>query len=329
MAVPAANKFYRAVLEVSATSAQSMSAPQMVLAIGAHLKLTDEQLAEMVPSGIKSRVEDRTQWAMYHLKNAALLESPSRGIFRITTKGIQVLRSQSGEITNKQIAEMEKTEVREPQSMPGNPDSASLLRSLRAIQSSPLEDNEDKHSGSSVGQADQTGTATPDELMFFCFREQRQMLIDEILDNLKSVAPPNFERLVVQLLANMGYGDGEVTGRTGDRGIDGVLNQDTLGLEKVYVQAKRFDYAQVGEPEIRNFSGSLDPFGASKGVFITTSRFSANARQTAENISRGGKFIRLIDGPELAELMITHSVGVVTEVTYEVKKLDANYFAEL
>ena len=131
------------------------------------------------------------------------------------------------------------------------------------------------------------------------------------------------------MLANMGYGDGKVTGRTGDRGIDGVLNQDALGLEKVYVQAKRFDYAQVGEPEIRNFSGSLDPFGASKGVFITTSSFSNTARQTAENISRGGKFIRLIDGQELAELMMISGVGVVTEVTYEVKKLDANYFTDL
>ena len=127
----------------------------------------------------------------------------------------------------------------------------------------------------------------------------------------------------------MGYGDGRVVGRSGDQGIDGILNQDTLGLEKVYVQAKRFDNAQVGEPEIRNFSGSLDPYGATKGVFITTSRFSSTAQQTAENISRGGKFIRLIDGEELAKLMISHGVGVVTEITYEVKKLDANYFAEV
>ena len=127
----------------------------------------------------------------------------------------------------------------------------------------------------------------------------------------------------------MGYGDGRVVGRKGDHGIDGILNQDKLGMEKIYVQAKMFESAQVPEPEIRNFSGSLDPFGATKGVFITTSTFPATARQTAEHISRGGKFIRLIDGNELAELMISNGVGVVTEITYEVKKLDANYFSDL
>ena len=127
----------------------------------------------------------------------------------------------------------------------------------------------------------------------------------------------------------MGYGDGRVVGRKGDHGIDGILNQDKLGMEKIYVQAKMFESAQVPEPEIRNFSGSLDPFGATKGVYITTSTFPATARQTAEHLSRGGKFIRLIDGNELAELMISNGVGVVTEITYEVKKLDANYFPDL
>ena len=109
--------------------------------------------------------------------------------------------------------------------------------------------------------------------------------------------------------------------------IDGVINQDPLGLEKVYIQAKRWAN-QVGEPEVRNFSGSLDARGASKGVFITTSNFSGTARQTAETISAGSKFIRLIDGSELARLRIEYGVGVVTEFTYELKKLDENYFSE-
>ena len=125
----------------------------------------------------------------------------------------------------------------------------------------------------------------------------------------------------------MGYGEGVTVGRSGDGGIDGIINQDALGLEKVYVQAKRWA-SQVGEPEIRNFSGSLDPHGATKGVFITTSTFSSTARQTAQTISAGSKFIRLVDGNELAQLMIRHGVGVVTEYTYEIKKLDENYFAE-
>ena len=154
------------------------------------------------------------------------------------------------------------------------------------------------------------------------------MLADQILDSVKDVPPAGFEQLVVGLLSKMGYGDGRVVGQSGDQGIDGVLNQDTLGLEKIYVQAKRYTSGQVGEPEIRNFSGSLVAKGATKGVFITTSTFSPTAQQTAQSISLGSQFIRLIDGSELARLMIEHRVGVVTEVTYEVKKLDANYFAD-
>ena len=141
-------------------------------------------------------------------------------------------------------------------------------------------------------------------------------------------APAQFERLVVNLLEQMGYGEGKVVGRSGDGGIDGIISQDALGLEKVFVQAKRYTAGSVGEPEIRNFSGSLDAQGASKGVFITTSTFSSTARQTAQTISAGNKFIRLVDGTELTQLMIRHGVGVVTERTYEIKKLDENYFTE-
>ena len=133
---------------------------------------------------------------------------------------------------------------------------------------------------------------------------------------------------MVDLLVKMGYGQGETIGRSGDGGIDGIINQDALGLDKVYIQAKRYTVGSVGEPEIRNFSGSLDPYGATKGVFITTSTFSNTAHQTAQTISAGNKLIRLVDGNELAHLMIKHGVGVVTEYTYQIKKLDENYFAE-
>ena len=122
----------------------------------------------------------------------------------------------------------------------------------------------------------------------------------------------------------MGYGEGQRVGRTGDEGIDGIIDQDLLGLEQVYIQAKRWQ-GGVGEPEIRNFSGSLQAKGASKGVFITTSTFAPKARKTADRISAGNQFIRLIDGAELSRLMIRYDVGVVTETTYDVKKLDENY----
>ena len=171
---------------------------------------------------------------------------------------------------------------------------------------------------------------TPNEQMGKSYRELQSQLADDILDSMKGISPTSFERLVNRLLSQMGYGEVKrETGRSGDRGIDGILNQDTLGLEKIYVQAKRYDTATVGEPEIRNFSGSLDGQGATKGVFITTATFAQRAWQTAENISMGNKSIILIDGRQLAQLMIRHGVGVVTEITYDIKTLDANYFAEV
>ena len=162
------------------------------------------------------------------------------------------------------------------------------------------------------------------------FQLLMEQLSEDILDQLKGLSPSTFERLVSQLLSKMGYGVIErESGHSGDQGFDGILNQDSLGLDKVYIQAKRYETTQVGEPEIRTFSGSLDRPGASKGVFVTTSNFLAGARQAVDDISKGPKTIRLIDGRELAQLMIQHGVGVVTEITYEVKKLDANYFSDL
>jgi len=155
----------------------------------------------------------------------------------------------------------------------------------------------------------------------------QERLADELLQSIAALTPDRFERLVVQLLVKMGYGEGRPVGRSGDGGIDGIISQDPLGLEKVYIQAKRWSN-QVGDPEIRNFSGSLDAKGATKGVFITASTFNTTAKRTAQTISAGNKLIRLIDGRELSKLMIEHGVGVVTEYTYEVKKLDENYFAE-
>ena len=139
-----------------------------------------------------------------------------------------------------------------------------------------------------------------------------------------NVPPDRFERLMVRLLEKMGYGRGQIIGRPGDEGIDCIINQDLLGLEKVYIQAKRWQN-RVGGPEIRNFSGSLQAKGASKGVFITTSTFAPKAWETANRISAGNQCIRLIDGKELSRLMIGCDVGVVTETTYDVKKLDENY----
>ena len=160
-------------------------------------------------------------------------------------------------------------------------------------------------------------------------------LATDLLDNLTHIPPrTSFEHTVLDLLENMGYGRARHIGRSGDGGIDGVIDQDTLGLDSVYVQAKRWT-GQVGEPEVRSFSGSLDPHGATRGILITTSGFSESARRTAEAISTGSKHIRLVDGSELTQLMIRHSVGVTTGTPHRARKnvtpysdtgLDENYF---
>lgn len=299
MAVPAPSQYelYRPILEVADESADGLSRKELRDALTVRFSWTAEDLGEMVPSGAQTKIDNRMKWAIYRLKSAELLDYPRQGYVRITSNGKKFLGEYTGVIRG------------------------SLLRQMRT------EANAD--TAEAVSVSDDSGEIDPDEQIARSHRQHQEMLSDQILDSMKSLSPAGFERLVVGLLAKMGYGDGQVTGKSGDQGIDGILDEDTLGLEKVYIQAKRYDTSQVGEPEIRNFSGSLVAQGATKGVFITTSTFSATARQTAQSISMGNQFIRLVDGRELAELMIRHGVGVVTEITYEVKKLDANYFAEV
>ena len=297
MAVPQKRDIYRPVLELAAASGESLNRKQVADRVIDRLALTESDLQEMVPSNMQTRVDNRMQWAITDLKLAGLLLYPEPRHIQITPQGREYLANHPGVITESEVARLRQ-----------KPDGGS----------NPVEPI-----------VSDTDTLTPDEQIARSHQQHQEMLSDQILDSMKSLEPAGFERLVVGLLSNMGYGDGRVTGRSGDQGIDGILDEDTLGLEKVCIQAKRYDTAQVGEPEIRNFAGSLDRQGAAKGVFITTSTFSPTARQAARDISMSSKSVRLVDGQELAALMIRHGVGVVTEITYEVKKLDANYFAEV
>ncbi len=297
MAVPTLDELHRPVLEIAAGAEQRLTRQHFLRRLSELFSLTESDLQEMVPSGVQTRIENRTNWAITDLKKAGLMDNPKRNQWEITKSGRDYLATHSGII---KIGALEKLW---PESTEG--------------------------SDAVVSSVSDTADITPDEQIAQSYQQQRDQLIQEVLDSLKGVSPSSFERLVVGLLAAMGYGDGRVVGRPGDQGIDGILDQDALGLEKVYVQAKRYTAGQVGEPEIRNFSGSLLAQGATKGVLITTTTFSPTALQTAQSISMGNQLIRLIDGRELAELMINHSVGVVTEITYEIKKLDANYFADL
>ena len=277
-----------------------------------YFALTEDDLLEKVPSGQQTRFENRAYWAVSYLKRAGLFEAPMRARFRITPQGRETLVTCQGDIETGQLS--------------------NLIRARQQATSSEHEVVVTTSDAAGVSVApdstypDST-SVTPDEHMGELYRELNDRLADDLLESVKGVSADGFERLVVRLLEKMEYGEGQSVGGSGDQGIDGVINQDPLGLEKVYIQAKRWQN-QVGEPEIRNFSGSLELKGADKGVFITTSTFSSTARVAADRISTGSKFIRLIDGRELARLMIRHDVGVVTETTYDVKKLDENYFSE-
>lgn len=301
MAAPAPSQFYRPTLEIAAeATGDGFTHKDFIDRLIPKMQLTEDDLKETVSSGKYTKVDTRAHFARTNLKSAGLMDNPRHGYWQITAQGRDYLSSHTGPIP------------------------ASAMKQM----SSKLGDD----SAEIAAAADDTEAIPPIEQMANSHQQLQATLSGEILDKLKGLEPDAFERLVVDLLEKMGYGDGQPVGRSGDGGIDGVINEDTLGLEKIYIQAKKWDdkvSRQVGEPEIRNFSGSLDRQGAIKGVFITTSTFSPTARQSARDISMGNKFIRLIDGRELAELMIRHGVGVVTEITYAVKKLDANYFAEV
>ena len=318
MAVPTQKEMYRPALEYAKTIGKSFSVPDLTKEMARIFAVSSADREVKLPHG-KGKFDKNVEWVNFRMKKARLTQSTAHGLAQITQDGIDVA-STSGIDVN---AEVDRRIKLGPTGQPVPPDR------VRTDTESGSSDEETTVDPVEAWSADAAFTqdVTPDELMSLSYHQLNQKIVDELLNSIGGVSPDRFEQLVVDLLVKMGYGQGEAVGRSGDGGIDGVINQDELGLEKVYVQAKRWAN-QVGEPEIRNFSGSLDPYGATKGVFITTSTFSSTAQETARTISAGNKFIRLVDGNELAQLMIRHGVGVVTEYTYEIKKLDENYFAD-
>ena len=292
MAVPPQSDFYRTVLEIAAEASDRMSRQQLIAVAASNLNVTDTDRQEVFEGSGALVFDGRVAYAIRKLNEAGLLDRPQRGHFLITRSGREFLARHSGPIERRNLVALARA-------------SDSDFEADESLDENP-----------------------PAETMETAYKGLLTNLISDLRATVNGVDPGRFEQLVVKLLEKMGYGEGRAIGRSGDGGIDGIIDQDALGLEKVCIQAKRYTAGSVGEPEIRNFSGSLDAQGASKGVFITTSTFSQTARQTAENISSGNKFIRLVDGNELAQLMIRYGVGVVTEYTYEIKKLDENYFAE-
>jgi len=262
--------------------------------------LTDEDRKLLLPSGKQSKFTNRVAWARVYLGQAGALESPKRGHFRISDRGRQLLKDIPGRIMIKDLERFPE------------------FQKFRAT----TKESEHVTTESSGGQ-------TPEELLEDAYQRLRSELAAELLKRVKDSTPQFFEQLVVELLLSMGYGGsrkeaGEAIGKAGDEGIDGIINEDRLGLDVIYVQAKKWE-ASVGRPEIQKFVGALHGRRAKKGVFITTSSFSADAREYVEKIDPK---VVLIDGEQLSHLMIDFNVAVTPSATYETKRIDSDYFNE-
>jgi restriction system protein len=272
------------------------------------LTLSSEQRAELLPSGKQTIFSNRVAWAKSYLSKAGLVEATRRGHFRITPRGQTVLQSHPAAIDNRYLNQFE--EFRQFRERSGEPD----VEATEIQASAPLSNQRE----------------TPDEIMRAAHRQIESALAQDLLDRVRSAPPDFFERLIVSLLLSMGYGGtnadkaGRVLGRSGDDGIDGVIDQDVLGLDRVYIQAKRYAAGNnIGSGAIRDFFGSLDRHKATKGLFVTTSGFSPSARETADFLS---KRIVLIDQDQLARLMVRQNIGCRIEDTIQIKKLDEEFF---
>ena len=268
-----------------------------------HFQLTQDELEETLPSGPQPLFYNRVAWAQTYLVKAGLLERPQRGVFRITLRGSELLSNSPTKIG---VADLKKFEGFGDGKGRGSKDSSSRETEL----------------------ADLPSELTPREALDRAFSTIQSELADEVLAALKAGSDKFFEVVVVELLVKMGYGGnrvaaGRAIGRSSDEGIDGVIKEDHLGLDNIYIQAKKWE-GTVGRPEIQKFSGALDGQRARKGVFITTSSFTKEARGYADAID---KKIALIDGIMLAELMIEFDLGVVLEQRIDVKRLDTEYFS--
>ncbi|RUR73528.1 restriction endonuclease [Nostoc sp. PCC 7120 = FACHB-418] len=270
-----------------------------------HFQLTEDERKELLPSGRQPTFNNRVGWARTYLKKAGLVESTKRGYFRITDRGIDTIKTNPVEINAKILRQFPE-----------------FLEFQNYTQQS--EESTSNGSGTEINT-----TRTPEEDVELAIQKLTKELASDLLQIIKNSSPAFFEKLVVDLLVKMGYGGtrkdpGKTVGRSGDGGIDGIINEDRLGLDVIYIQAKRWENS-VGRPEIQKFAGALQGFRAKKGVFITTSTFTNEAK---DYVSRIDSKIVLIDGEMLTQLMIENNVGVTPFTVYEVKKVDSDYFTD-
>lgn len=278
---------------------------EAVEALADQFGLSEEERLELLPSGRYPTFNSRIGWAGTYMKEAGLIERPRRGYMKITGRGLSVLQDHPKFINAK-----------------------FLERYPEFVAFRNKSGKSDKPKPQAV--AEEVEKQTPVETIEAAYQTVRNSLAAELLQQIKSCSPGFFERLVVEVLVKMGYGGtredaGEVLGKSGDEGIDGVINEDRLGLDVIYIQAKRWE-GTVSRPEIQKFVGALQGKKARKGIFITTSDFSKQAKDYASAIESS---VVLIDGDTLAGLMIDYNVGTTIQSSYEIKRVDSDYFEEV
>jgi len=276
---------------------------QAIDSLAQEFELSDEERKQLLPSGQQEVFNNRVAWARTYMKKAGLLDSTRRGYFRITDRGVSVLTKNPPKINVHFLEQFEE------------------FRHFRSLRHK----KEEKEQGHEA----EIQETTPEEALEIAYQGLRDDLGNDLLQQIKSSSPSLFEKIVIELLVKMGYGGsrqdaGRAIGKSGDEGIDGIIKEDRLGLDIIYIQAKRWENT-VGRPEIQKFAGALQGQRARKGIFITTASFS---REAVDYASRIENKIVLIDGERLAQLMIDYNLGVSPMATYEVKRIDSDFFAE-
>lgn len=299
MSVPDFQTLMRPLLEEYAAGGERPIA-DVRAALAARFELTEEELAERLPSGLARTFVNRVGWATTYLYRVGLLSRPRRAVYAITERGREVLTANPARIDLSVLSQF--SEFAEFTTGSGG-------------------------TGAAMEESVVTETATPEERIDAAYQELRQALMAEVRERVSAVSFAAFEDLVLDVLHAMGYGDGTEdsrlrTGGSGDAGIDGVIREDRLGLDVVYVQAKRWE-GSVGRPVVQGFVGALQGARASKGIIFTASTFSGKAQEYAASVSPR---VVLVDGERLASLMIDHNVGVSERETYAVKRVDSDYF---
>ena len=302
MAVPDFQSFFKPLLDIAADGKEH-SMREAREKINAEFNLSPEDLSELLPSGTQTKFDNRIAWAKSYFIQAKILESPRRAYFKITERGMHLHSKGHERIDIKVLSQYpEFVEFHNPQKQNKN----DLVETQQEI-----------------------SAETPEEILQKAYQSIRSDLVSEILNRIKSNTPAFFENLVVDLIVAMGYGGsrsdaGQSIGQSGDEGIDGIIKEDRLGLDVIYLQAKRWE-GTVGRPELQKFVGALHGKRARKGVFITTGKFSDEASDYVKSIDPK---VILIDGKSLANYMIDFNLGTSKNVTYEIKRIDSDYFSE-